>query len=147
MIRDTILIDWYGGIAMFEEDNNTYQYFVAFVENRTKLTVIDLSSAVSYERNDWDVVNDEVFYDRDEAIKYARALAKKYNLEYKLFDSRYNSELSERLTLTLDDDFEAKPCQSCGEPADRMKWSHRNQHFKCPVCDTTQTHPDSLSDI
>lgn len=85
-----------------EESNETF-YFVAFVRNRQALTVIDLAYTVDYERNDWDAVNDENFHDPDTAIRYARKLADKYGLEYQLFDSRYDSSLSERLSLSLDE--------------------------------------------
>lgn len=85
------------------DDTNTF-YFVAFIDNKEALTVIDLDHAVSYQRSDWNVVNDENFYVRDEAIEYARKLADKYNLRYELFDSRYDSSLSEREILTLDDE-------------------------------------------
>lgn len=77
-------------------------YFVAYVEKRETLTVIDLAYSVDYERDDWDVVNDENFTDPLEAIAYARALAKQHGLKYRLFDSRYHSSLSEKLQLTLD---------------------------------------------
>lgn len=85
------------------ESNNETFYFVAYVDKRTALTVIDLAFVVDYERSDWDCVNDENFHDRDEAIHYARKLAAKYGLEYRLFDSRYDESLNEHLFLTDDE--------------------------------------------
>lgn len=78
--------------------NETF-YFIAFVNNRQALTVIDLAYVVDYERNDWDVASAETFQERDTAIQYARKLAEKYGLEYQLFDSRYDESLNERLFL------------------------------------------------
>lgn len=76
-------------------------YFIAFVDKGETITVIDLGHSVSYERDEWSVVNDEDFSDHLEAIAYARALAEKHGLKYRRFESRYNSELNERLILTL----------------------------------------------
>lgn len=76
-------------------------YFVAFVDKGETLTVIDLAHSVDYERDDWAVVNDENFSDHLEAIEYARALATQHGLKYRRFDSRYDSSLNEKLTLTL----------------------------------------------
>lgn len=75
-------------------------YFIAYVQNRQALTVIDLAYVVDYERRDWDIVNDEIFKDRDEAIFYARRLAQNYGLGYRLFESRYDESLNEHLVLT-----------------------------------------------
>lgn len=88
---------------MEDIDDNDVFYFVAFVNKRKALTVIDLAYAVDYEKNDWDVASKETFEDPEKACRYARALAEKYGLEYRLFDSRYNEDLSEKLTLDLDE--------------------------------------------
>ena len=58
-------------------------------DKTSAITVCDLSHACSYERTDWDLVNDEIFDTPAEACKYARALAKKYGVEYKPFENRY----------------------------------------------------------
>jgi LPS O-antigen subunit length determinant protein (WzzB/FepE family) len=76
------------------DDTNTF-YFVAFINNKTALTVIDLDQNVSYQRSDWDVVNDENFNNPNEAIDYA--------LGYEIFESRYDKSLNEKIVLTLDD--------------------------------------------
>lgn len=76
--------------------NDDVFYFIAYPKGDTsKVTVIDLSYAVSYERGDWATVNDKDFTEHTDAIEHCRALAAKYNLEYVPFDSRYNEELSE----------------------------------------------------
>lgn len=85
-----------------ENRNDTF-YFIAYVNNRKAVTVIDLAYVVDYERRDWDIVNEETFEDRDEAIFYARRLAEKYGLEYQLFESRYDESLNEYLVLTPDE--------------------------------------------
>jgi hypothetical protein len=59
--------------------------------DRSKITVIDLMHCVSYERNDWENVNDNTYYNRDEAIKSARDIADRYGLEYMPFESRYDN--------------------------------------------------------
>lgn len=82
--------------------NETF-YFIAFVDNRKALTVIDLAYSVSYEKEDWDVACNETFEKPEDAIQYARALAQKYSLAYRMFDSRYDNSLNERLSLTLDE--------------------------------------------
>ena len=83
-------------------DRNHTFYFIAFVDERQALTVIDLAYVVDYEKNDWDVASDEIFQKPDAAIEHARKLAKKYELRYELFDSRYDESLNERLVLTAD---------------------------------------------
>lgn len=76
-------------------------YFVAFNGlDETTLLVIDLAHVVDYERDEWNVVDQVNFDDRDEAIAHARGLAEGNGLKYKTFESRYNSSLNEpRLRL------------------------------------------------
>ena len=75
-------------------------YFIVHPSgDQKRITVIDLSYSVDYERSDWMAVNDDNFSCHKEAIEYARALAEKYNLKYELFESRYNSALNEHLSL------------------------------------------------
>lgn len=70
-------------------------YFVIYDEGKTAITIIDISQSARHERGDWEAVNNEDFYDRDDAIVYARKLAEKYNLKYTPFTSRYNKDLNE----------------------------------------------------
>lgn len=81
------------------ENNETF-YFIAYVQNRQALTVIDLAYTVDYEKDEWDVACNETFQEPQAAITYAQKLALKYGLQYKPFDSRYDESLSERLYLT-----------------------------------------------
>ena len=77
-------------------------YFIAHPQgDKSRVTVIDLSYSVSYERSDWDAANSINFTNPDEAIKYAKAIADKYNLKYELFNSRYDESTSEVLNLEL----------------------------------------------
>ncbi len=80
-------------------------YFLCFpVGDTTKITVIDLMNCVSYERDEFACVNDIDFYDKDEAITYARKLCDKYNKTYIPFDSRYgNADEVENLYLEEDE--------------------------------------------
>ncbi|EKY4113616.1 TPA: hypothetical protein ACGW3M_001046 [Pseudomonas aeruginosa] len=78
-------------------------YFVAHPRgDRSAVKVIDLAECVRYERSEFAPVNDEDFYERDEAIEHAQALAAKYRLRYEPFESRYDKELNESYNLTLD---------------------------------------------
>jgi hypothetical protein len=71
-------------------------YFLCYPKgDKTKIQVIDLSYACSYERDEWSNVNDMTFYTADEAISYARELASRHNKEYVSFDSRYDESTSE----------------------------------------------------
>ncbi|WP_338924530.1 hypothetical protein V0M98_33485 (plasmid) [Pseudomonas silesiensis] len=71
-------------------------YFVALKgSDESTLLVIDLALAVAYERDQWKVVDDEDFYDLDEAIAHARGLAARNGLKYQPFESRYESSLDE----------------------------------------------------
>ena len=73
-------------------------YFCCHPRSNNKvIKVIDLDYAVSYEKNDWDVVDPHEFTDRDEAIKHARRLADVYGLEYRMFESRYGDDKNEYL--------------------------------------------------
>ncbi|MDG1581019.1 hypothetical protein [Pseudomonas sp. GOM6] len=83
---------------------DTFYFAIHPSGDRSTIQVIDLAYAVAYERSDWMAVNGEDFTDRDEAIFHAKALAKKYGLQYLPFSSRYDKELSEpsHLNLNLD---------------------------------------------
>ena len=71
-------------------------YFVAFKgTDESTLLVIDLGHSVSYERGEWNVVDEENFHDRDEAIAHARGLAAGNGLKYQPFESRYDKSLNE----------------------------------------------------
>ena len=54
-----------------------------------EITVIDLQSSLSYQREDWGVLNDVNLYNSKDAIEYTRDLAKRNGLKYKPFNSRY----------------------------------------------------------
>jgi hypothetical protein len=77
-------------------DDSGNIYFVVYMKNKTVITVIDLSPSARHERDQWETVNDENFYDRNNAVGYAQKLAEKYNLGYKPFDSRYDKSLNEQ---------------------------------------------------
>ena len=81
--------------------NNTF-YFIAYVNNRTALTVIDLGYNVDYQMDDWDVAIPIRFNDHIGAIKVGRSVAKANDLQYVLFESRYNKELNEYLGVPCD---------------------------------------------
>jgi len=73
-------------------------YFIAYINDRKAVTVIDLSFCVNYEKDDWDVVegdNGKNTTVLPEAIINARNFAKINNLEYEPFESRYHSCLNE----------------------------------------------------
>jgi len=80
----------------FEKDDNFGNiYFVIYTQNKTALTVVDLSPSARHERSEFPTVNDQDFYDRDEATDHARSLSEKYSLEYAPFESRYDNRLNE----------------------------------------------------
>ena len=65
-------------------------YFLCYPQgDKTKVTVIDLSVHVSYERDEWVNVNDLTFYSSEEAIAYGKDLCKRHNLTYVPFETRY----------------------------------------------------------
>lgn len=71
-------------------------YFLIFPrKDISKIQVIDLSYACSYERDEWRNVNDLTFYNPESAIQYARDLAIRHGKEYLPFESRYDSTTSE----------------------------------------------------
>ena len=77
---------------------NDVFYFICYPKgNRDKITVIDLSYAVNYERNEWDCTTPTNYEDRDEAIRAARSLAENYGKDYELFESRYDPSTDEYL--------------------------------------------------
>ncbi len=68
-------------------------FFLAYSgRDRKTVTVVDLMFCVSYERHEWDNVNDNTYDTAEEAIKAGRDLAKRHNLSYEPFDSRYGNE-------------------------------------------------------
>lgn len=80
-------------------DGTTFYFVIYSSLDRSSIKVIDLAYCVSYERDEWPAMSQENFRSPDEAIVYARALAKKYGLVYEMFESRYNKELNEQLFL------------------------------------------------
>lgn len=76
-------------------------YFIALIENKTTLTVIDLSFGTDYERNDWSAVDDENYETHALAICAAREMARFHGLKYKPFESRYDDRLNEYPAITM----------------------------------------------
>ena len=72
-------------------------YFLAHPQgDRSAICVIDLQENMRYEKDNWDVVPlTQEYAVRDDAIKAARRIAAHYNLEYQLFESRYDYEINE----------------------------------------------------
>lgn len=89
---------------MFNDED--FEYFMVHpCCDKSKITVVELSPAVSYQRGEWDNVNDMTFHGeqgKKEAITYARKLAKKYSLVYCCFESRYGTG-DEKLYLADED--------------------------------------------
>ena len=79
-------------------------FFIAYIGNKSTITVIDLSHSVSYQKNEWDVAVDRTFDNPKAACDYARAIAAKYELEYAPFDSRYGDDYKDMMYLTLDEE-------------------------------------------
>lgn len=70
-------------------------YFVVMVDKGQAITVIDLAYCVDYEQDDWACVDNQNFTDPSLAINHARRLANRNGLDYKPFESRYDSCLNE----------------------------------------------------
>lgn len=71
-------------------------YFLCFPNgDKNTIRVIDLSYDSYHKLNSFVSVNEENYYDHLEAIKVAKEMAIKHNLNYEYFDSRYDSSLSE----------------------------------------------------
>lgn len=71
---------------------NTKFFIIHPCSNMGEISVIDLSDAVSYMLDDWCTAVTREFYTAESACRYARALAKKYDLDYIQFDSRYGDD-------------------------------------------------------
>lgn len=76
-------------------------FFVIYKKDTNALTVIDMQFNVSYEREDFPVVNNETFTELSAAISYAKKLAAQEGFEYEPFRSRYSSALNEMMDLKL----------------------------------------------
>ena len=78
-------------------------YFISHPKgDKAKIKVVKLSYARDYERSQWCAVNDDNYTELDVALKTARSLATKYQLEYQLYTDSYdpsNSEKAPSLTL------------------------------------------------
>lgn len=75
-------------------------YFAIFSKkDKSKIKVIDLSSEVDYERTEWSLVDDEIFYDAKSAIQHSKSIASSRGLTYSPFESRYgdDDEVNERV--------------------------------------------------
>ena len=77
-------------------DNKIF-YFVARVktEQGMGVTVIDLSEAVDYQRNDWDAVNDFNHESLEGALAEARLFAFDNDVPYVPYESRYDESTNE----------------------------------------------------
>jgi len=76
------------------DDKDSYIYFLAYVNKRAALTVIELSHVVSYERDEFDAVDDNDYHNPIEAIYAAKAMIKRaasrgISLSYDNYSSRY----------------------------------------------------------
>lgn len=80
-------------------ESDTFYFLCHPCGDRTKITVVDLGHNVSYQKNDWDVVNSNEFDNAKDAIMYGKRLAIKYRLEYQPFESRYGEEVEDGLYL------------------------------------------------
>jgi hypothetical protein len=58
-------------------------YFIIFPSgNRDQISVVELSEHMKYELDDYDVSSRKEFYEVEEAVTYAKELAKDNNKEY-----------------------------------------------------------------
>jgi hypothetical protein len=73
---------------------NEYIYFICFYRDseRSAITVVDLQQDMSYEKQDFAIVNENEYDTREEAIESARDIAKRHNLQYIPFVSRYRND-------------------------------------------------------
>ena len=69
--------------------NNGKYYIIYPKGDRDKLYVIGLSNSCYYELGDYAVASKESFYEKSEAIKYAKKLAKENSLLYVCGDNEY----------------------------------------------------------
>ena len=96
MIVEALIV---GAVVVETKMSDTF-YFVAEIKLRNEdpaITVIDLGHNVDYQRNDWGVVNDINYDTPSPAIAFAKAYARKHNLPYVLFVSRYDTSTSEKV--------------------------------------------------
>lgn len=82
-------------IKKFDLNINEF-YFLAYTNNKQAITVIDLNWSVSYEMDEWNLVEsiDDKYMELDEAISIAKNIADNKGIEYLEFDSRYHNELN-----------------------------------------------------
>lgn len=78
-------------------------FFLAFLYDKTAITVIDISEQGLHEKYDYDLVNDIKFESLVDAIGYARKLCKQEGLQYQRFESRYDLSSDGKEYLYLKD--------------------------------------------
>lgn len=82
-------------VEYLDDEPHTF-FFVAYpCGDRSRATVIDVSYLCSYERGEYDAIDDNNFKTAPAAIEYAKAFVKLNGLRYEPFDSRYSSDFSE----------------------------------------------------
>lgn len=70
--------------------NPYVSYFLAFPQgDMSKITVIDIMDIMSYERSEFANVNENTYYKLKDAIEAGRDIARRHNLTYIPFESRY----------------------------------------------------------
>lgn len=66
------------------------------------ISVVDLSYAVDYERDDWITVDEKNFVCAEHAIRWGRYIASVEGVPYKDFVSRYDHRLDERFIFNFE---------------------------------------------
>lgn len=65
------------------------QYYIIYPRgDETQLDILDFTGRNSYELDDWKRASRKVFYDLDEAIEYAKVLAKENGLKFSYSDGK-----------------------------------------------------------
>lgn len=86
-------------------EKDVFYFLVHPFGNKKQVQVVDLSYCNKFRRDDYYIVNSEDFENQEDAIKYAKALAEKYDLTYKPFVPNHHCSTSEETKeLSLTDD-------------------------------------------
>lgn len=78
-----IMISFHSFKYLFVTAMSYSKYHIVFPRgDRSKLTIVEICSGMSYEINDYDVASRNYFYEYDEAAEYGKKLARQNGLSF-----------------------------------------------------------------
>jgi len=69
-------------------------FVIALINNRTEVSVIDINYDCLHEKYEYATINEEEYFEIEEAISKAREYAKKEGVKYRPFIARHRNHIA-----------------------------------------------------